>query len=205
MASFHLHSPRRPWIGLTGFPGSGKNSLAEILVKKHGFTAVSFADPIREALLGLDPIVDIEKYDRQMALFPYERLSWLVETYGWEQAKRDYPDVRRLLQNFGTESIRSLDPQFWIRLAVAKAEEADGPVCFTDTRFPNEVEAIRRRGGILVRVERPGYGAVNDHSSESALEEEKAELVVLNVGDVTELVEHASTVALITSTIGTSK
>lgn len=202
MTSYHLHSPPRPWIGLTGFPGTGKNALAEILVAEHGFTSIAFADPIREALLGLDPIVDVEKDDRQMVLFPYQRLSWLVETYGWDEAKRTYPDVRRLLQNMGTESIRALDSGFWVRLAMQKAMEVDGPVCFTDTRFENEVEAIRRQGGILVRVERPGYGAVNDHISESALDNEKAELVVLNVDGLEELKEHASTVALITHSLG---
>ncbi|MDP5128626.1 MAG: hypothetical protein NWP37_02495, partial [Pontimonas sp.] len=78
---------------------------------------------------------------------------------GWEEAKRSYPDVRRLLQNLGTEAIRALDPGFWVRIAMKKALEADGPVVFIDTRFPNEIDAIRRQGGILVRVERPGCGA----------------------------------------------
>ena len=86
MNSYHRHSPPRPWIGLTGYPCSGKNALADVLVAEHGFTSIAFADPIREALLGLDPIVDVEKYDRQMVLFPYQRLSWLVSDA--------YPDER---------------------------------------------------------------------------------------------------------------
>lgn len=202
MDTYHRHSRPLPWIGLTGYPGSGKNALAEVLVAEHGFTSIAFADAIREALLGLDPIVDIEKDDGQMVLLPYQRLSWLVNGVGWEEAKRSYPDVRRLLQNLGTEAIRALDPGFWVRIAMKKALEADGPVVFTDTRFPNEIDAIRRQGGILVRVERPGFGPVNSHSSESALDDEKAELVVLNVGPKHELIEHTSTVALITSQIG---
>jgi len=32
MDSYHRHSPPLPWIGLTGYPGSGKNALAEVLV-----------------------------------------------------------------------------------------------------------------------------------------------------------------------------
>lgn len=204
MNSYHRHSPPRPWIGLTGFPGSGKNALADVLVAEHGFTSIAFADPIREALLGLDPIVDVEKYDRQMVLLPYQPLSWLVENYGWDEAKRSYPDVRRLLQNMGTEAIRALDPDFWVRIAMQKATQADGPVVFTDTRFQNEVDSIRRQGGILVRVERPGFGPVNDHISESDLAHEKAELVVLNVGPEHELEGHARTVATIISQIGAS-
>lgn len=204
MAAFHLHSPPRPWIGLTGFPGSGKNALAEILVAEHGFTSVAFADPIRDALLGLDPIVEFDPTEGQASLFPHQRLSSVIAELGWEQAKRTVPDIRRLLQNLGTESIRALDPTFWVRIAINKATKVNTPVCFTDTRFPNEIEAIRRHGGILVRVERPGFGAVNDHQSETALANEKAELVVLNVGDSSELIEHANTVATIVNQIGAS-
>ena len=204
MNTHHLHSPPRPFAGLTGFPNTGKDVLGQALVKNHGFTVVRIADPIREALEGLDPIVEFDPTEGQASLFPYQRLSQVVNDLGWETAKRTVPDIRRLLQNFGTESIRALDPGFWIRIALKKAEEVGGPVVFTDVRFPNEAEAIRRYGGILVRVERPGYGAVNDHASESALENVKPELIVLNVGPKRELEEHAKTVATILSQIGAS-
>ena len=34
-------------IGVAGLAGSGKNAVAEILVKKYGFAMVSFADPLK--------------------------------------------------------------------------------------------------------------------------------------------------------------
>lgn len=202
MKSFHLHSPPKPYLGLSGPPASGKDEIGQVLANKHGFTIVRIADPIREALEGLDPIIEVEPTEGQGTLFPYQRLSQVIAELGWDRAKRTIPDVRRLLQNFGTESIRALDVDFWIRSAMRKAADVDGPVVFTDVRFPNEVEAIRRQGGILARVERPGFGPVNDHSSESALDDVKPELVILNVGTKRDLEDHADTVATIISQIG---
>lgn len=199
-ASHHLHSPRARWIGLTGFAGSGKSTLARHLVEEHDFLEVSFADPIRDALINLDPLVDTSISSDQMTLTAPERLSSVITfAGGWDAAKRSFPDVRRLLQRLGTEAIRSLDPDFWVRVALRKAHSTDRPVVFPDVRFENEIEAIRSRGGIIGRVERPGIGPVNAHTSETGLTTHPADLAVLNVGDVDQMSEHASIVASIVS------
>ena len=52
----------------------------------------------------------------------------------------------------------------------------------TDVRFPNEAAYIRQRGGLLVRVTRPGTGPVNGHESESALDNEDFDVHILNDG-----------------------
>lgn len=44
-------------VGLEGHKRSGKDALASRLVERHGFTRVAFADPIRDVLLGVDPVV----------------------------------------------------------------------------------------------------------------------------------------------------
>lgn len=53
----------------------------------------------------------------------------------------------------------------------------------TDTRFPNEADAIKQKGGILIRVTRLGVGPVNDHPSETALDDYDEDYVVSNVKD----------------------
>ena len=38
-------------IGVVGFIGSGKGTVADILVEKHGFVKLSFADAVKDASL----------------------------------------------------------------------------------------------------------------------------------------------------------
>ena len=40
----------------------------------------------------------------------------------------------------------------------------------SDMHYRNEAQAIRHRGGVLIRIERPGVGPINDHISEHDLD-----------------------------------
>ena len=46
-------------IGLTGVAQSGKDTAAKVLIKKHGFRRIGFADKVRDCLLALNPLVYI--------------------------------------------------------------------------------------------------------------------------------------------------
>ena len=60
--------------------------------------------------------------------------------------------------------------------------------------FPNEAEEIRKRGGILIRIERKGSGA-GDHISETALDDyDKWNMVIFNDYDLDTLKEQAKTI-----------
>ncbi|MFD5504608.1 hypothetical protein ACFWJS_33695 [Streptomyces sp. NPDC127061] len=141
---------------------------------------MSFADPLREASLKLDPIIDVETSEYGVCEL---RLSEVVGSHGWEHAK-ETPEVRRILQHMG-QGVRDLDPDFWIRQALRKvgdAEEIGLPCVVTDVRYPNEVETLRRRGFHLVCVQRPGVEPVNTHISETAVTPDDADELLLNGG-----------------------
>jgi hypothetical protein len=77
---------------------------------------------------------------------------------------------RWAMQSLGTEWGRNLiGPDLWIRAWQAAVDrvQAGQPVVADDVRFPNEVEAIRKRGGLVIRVVRPGVGVRVEHESES--------------------------------------
>jgi hypothetical protein len=68
----------------------------------------------------------------------------------------------------------------------------------TDTRFPNEMEAVKDKGGITIRVNRPNpKGIVDDfinseqnlHLSETALDNHEFDYVIDNSGNIEELIE----------------
>ena len=100
-------------IGLSGYARSGKDTVAALLVKDHDFKAISFAKPMRDALEALNPYVSDEK-----GKYPAP-LKTVLAQYGWENAKTSVyaKDLRRLLQNFGTEVGRSqFGEDFWVDL-----------------------------------------------------------------------------------------
>lgn len=144
--------------------------MAAVLAN-HGFERISFADAIRDALYTLDPYVT-----EGSGL----RLSTLVDTLGWDAVKVQYPEVRRLLQVFGTEVAREQwDDQFWVNLGFSKMRP-EGRYVITDVRFPNEAEAVKQHGGELWRVDRPGIGPVNNHASDNHISQIEVDAVVKN-------------------------
>jgi len=175
-------------IGMSGRKRSGKDTFAARLVAEHGFTRVAFADPMREMALALDPYVDLQGF----------RLSELIDAYGWELAKEQFPEVRRTLQRLGTEAGRDvLGESLWVDAAMRKVDAlraAGTPVVVTDVRFPNEAEAIDGAGGYLLRVERPGLPEGDLHESETALDTwTQFDGVVGNNRDIADLERQADT------------
>ena len=168
-------------IGLSGYAGSGKDEVAKILVHK-GFERVAFADGVRDCLYALNPRV----------MHPESGLQWdlraLVVSKGWDRIKW-YPEVRGLLQRMGVEAGREMFEQdCWITKLNEKFFTFDeDDIVIPDVRFPNEREWIMDNGGEVWRVTRPGYGPVNKHSSETALDTYFFDAAVKNDGTLDDL------------------
>jgi hypothetical protein len=157
-----------PWIGLTGRMAAGKDyTFRELYNIDNVFERVSFADQVRQEL---DELLE----PRNPNLF-YE--------------KPYSPEIRALLQFWGTDYRRREDPDYWIKAAVGYAERvaADGMVpVFTDVRFPNEADAIRTRGGAIIRLKamehtRHARGATyGSHLSETAMDDYEEDFSLWN-------------------------
>jgi hypothetical protein len=81
--------------------------------------------------------------------------------------------VRRLLQWWGTEYRRAQDPDYWTKAWGRRAEQYDLArihILVDDVRFMNELNVIRAHGGLIVKIERPGFLGANNHSSETSLD-----------------------------------
>jgi len=168
-------------VGMSGYARSGKDTAAAAL-SALGFERRAFADALKTSLYRLSPLVpDGDEYSR---------LSTVVDAEGWERAK-SRTEVRALLQRLGTQAGRMvLGDDIWVDTALRDLPER---TVFTDARFQNEADAIRSRHGIVIRIERPGVGPVNDHPSETGLEGYPFDAMVQNDGTVDEL--HAKVAA----------
>lgn len=176
-------------IALMGRAGSGKDTVGRRLVRSWAFTRVAFADPLKEMALRIDPVV---KYEPAGYGPVPVRLADVVNRWGWEEAKRRSPEIRRTLQRMG-QAVRRQDPNYWVALAMDKVAVADVwnlPVVVTDVRHVNECEALKSRGFTLVRVNRPGAPDLGEnarHKSETDLDAYPADLTVSNTGTLAEL------------------
>jgi hypothetical protein len=160
-------------IGLSGYAQTGKDTIADYLIKNYGFTRVAFADPIRKALYSLNPNINIA----DMRGVP---LASSVDGMGWDSVKVFSPDARELLQRMGTEVGREIfGENFWVNQAMKKAQEHDR-VVFTDVRYPNELAAILEASGTVWRVIKDDVEAVNRHPSETALDDYIFEYIIFN-------------------------
>lgn len=191
MPIFRATNPT-PIIGISGRMRAGKDTVAKILIKQ-GFTKVAFADPLREALEALDPWIIPNHEERE---YPGSGmggafLSTLRATHSWEDLKNSpwSDEVRRLMQRFGTEVGRdTFDPGFWVdRWASAISKLDTLRVVSPDTRFSNEADAIKRRGGFVLEVQRPDLarGVNSEHVSETNLPEPTH--VIVNDGTLADL------------------
>lgn len=167
-------------LAISGTARAGKDTVADYLVKHHGYTKMSFADPMREALYKLNPLVrTIEG--------TIVHLAQLVDTAGWENTKEITNDLRVLMQRLGTEVGREMFGQdFWVNLALSKVSP-NQRVVFSDCRFQNEANAVKAVGGEIWRVERPGFAAANDHISEHDLDEYFFEFIFENKSSLDDL------------------
>jgi hypothetical protein len=159
-------------IGLGHVKQSGKDTAANALVTWKAanpfaprFRKVAFADALRAVALGADPIIDGPRPGLGVL-----RLSDVItpNSESWEEAKKAFPEVRRFLQALGTEGVRNnLGSDVWVRALFDHVGLGEN-VVIPDVRYVNEAEAIKARGGIVVRIDRPGHVA-SGHLSETAL------------------------------------
>lgn len=131
-------------IGLTGRAGSGKDAVARILATQHGYSRMSFAEPIKRGLNSMFGIQASVFEDRSLKEKP---IDWIGHS------------PRYLMQTLGTEWARHMvNEDIWIRVAaqlLAQHRRLGGPVCIVDVRYSNEAAWVRGQGGDLWHIARP--------------------------------------------------
>ena len=139
-------------IGICGFIGSGKDTIADYLVNIHQFRRESFANTLKDA------VSQVFGWDRDM-LEGRTRQSreWRERVDPWWAKRLNMPDLtpRWVLQHWGTEVCRrAFHDDIWIAALENKLRNSQDDIVISDCRFPNEIKSIKAAGGIVVRVAR---------------------------------------------------
>ena len=79
--------------------------------------------------------------------------------------------VREVLQCVGTDMFRAMYKNVWVDACLRQIEQ-DAPelALISDARFPNEVRAVQKQGGVVIGLSRNPYKKSDKHSSETAVE-----------------------------------
>lgn len=145
-------------IGLTGHKGAGKDEVAKLLAE-HGYERIALADPLKA----------------------------IATVIGWDGDKSEKLPChhcgmlqgRQLLQVLGTEGVREhISSEAWLTAAERLLGQHER-VVVADIRFLNEATWVRRLGGRIWRVLRPGYHG-DGHASEREQDAIRADLSLLN-------------------------
>lgn len=174
-------------IGLSGYARSGKNAVGQILEDELGFRQESFAQALKNVAAEINPLLP-EPY---RGLIPGATLplSKHFLRYGdWDAVKENVPAAREFLQRLGVACRDQIGPDVWVdALARRLRTHPSARYVITDVRFPNEANFITAQGGQVWRIERPGTGPVNDHSSETALDSYRCDRIIINDGTLADL------------------
>lgn len=160
-------------IAFAGRKQSGKSSASKFLkdeyyrIFEHDFSEqynyeyYSFADLLKKVcvdILGLTP----------------------EQCYGTDDQKNELVNcqwngkqlsAREVMQTIGSEWFRTMQPNVWADATIRKIQKDKVDLAIIDDcRFPNEVEAIKRAGGVVIKLNRNLYDS--NHISEVSLEED---------------------------------
>ncbi len=139
-------------IGICGFIGSGKDTVADYLVNFHEFRRESFASTLKDAVSA------VFGWDRTMLEGrTKEAREWREQVDPWWAARLDMPTLtpRWVLQYWGTEVCRKgFHDDIWIASLENKLRNSKDHVVISDCRFPNEIQSIRNAGGKIIWIKR---------------------------------------------------
>jgi hypothetical protein len=202
-------------IGVFGYAGSGKDTVGKLIQYNMSRSRIPIEELIEdysnnEWWMEEQSGWEIKKWAGKLKYIASIITGIPVEKFEDQEFKKTNlgPEwgmtVRDLLQILGTEAMRDgLHKNVWVNALMADykihsehfndiangRETGDGYPnwIITDTRFPNEAQAIKDKGGMVIKVDRPGVGPVNGHPSEDALKDYNFDYVIHNDGSINDL------------------
>jgi hypothetical protein len=149
-------------IGVCGFIGSGKDTIADYLTNVHEFRRESFANTLKDA------VAQVFGWDRTMLEGRTKQArEWREQVDTWWADRLNMPDLtpRLMLQLWGTEVCRKgFHDDIWIAILENKLRTSSDNIVISDCRFPNEIKSIKNAGGAVIRVTRGPEPDWYDHA-----------------------------------------
>ncbi len=212
-------------IGINGRIGHGKDTVGRIIQYltseyRDKYDFVEWRDRVENYGSNTYSPFEIKKYAGKLKTIASLLTGVPAEKFEDQEFKKQKMPkgwgmtYRTFLQRLGTEAMRDgLHTNVWVNalfsdyVSVVKEWDEFGNDTvveypnwiITDMRFPNEMEAVKERGGISIRVNRQTYKNPKEvtveyietinHSSETALDSETFDYTIDNNNTIEELIE----------------
>jgi len=166
-------------IAICGFQGSGKDTLADILVNKHCFIKFSFAHATK------DVVSSLFGWDRMMleGNTPEYRDKRNIVDIWWSE-KLGIPNFtpRMALQMIGTDLFRKkFFDEIWVSIVERKIiENIDKNIVISDCRFPNEINMVKKYGAKLIHIYRKLPHCFYDYKNDKECDNKYTEILKLH-------------------------
>lgn len=192
-------------IGISGKKRHGKDMVSAYLAS-HGVRRIAFAD-------------ELKRYAMQLWDLSFEQM------YGGDDVREVVDErwgvtPRFIMQQFGTQVGRSVHKDTWVRKALRLIDSAyrgetvllpdlearefreftfaPGEAALwsiPDARFPDEANAVRAKGGVVIKVVRPSIVSTDTHASETEVDNVVEDHLVVNDGTLDDLRARVALVA----------
>lgn len=149
-------------IAIVGKMYAGKTTLADALVRHHGYTKVAMAGPLKQlALLAYgENVVKDKEY----------------ATTDLDSGEVTFKSGRAILQGIG-QSIKQVDRDIWLKIFIGDTGQmAREPYVVDDVRFGFEAEYLRANGWAIVKTQTPDWTRIQRAKSSTGRQPTKAEL-----------------------------
>jgi len=155
-------------IAFAGRKQSGKTSSCEFVKNLFETSHLgqgqiyNFADPLKQLCINVLGLTYSQCYGTD------DDKNDLVDCY-WPGMDQQMT-AREVMQHLGTDMFRKLQQNVWSAATIRLIEkEKPDMALIADCRFPNEVDAVKNAGGIVIKLNRNLYEST--HTSEIALDD----------------------------------
>jgi hypothetical protein len=129
-----------------------------------------FADSLKDMSASLFSLKIENLYGTDKQKNAKTKIQW--EDLPTQEKKSGYLTYREFLEYFGTSIVRKIKNDAWVNTTITKIfNENSNLAIIPDVRFPNEVQAIKDNGGIVIRLTRNVCKSTVE--CESALDKDK--------------------------------
>lgn len=153
-------------IAFAGRKQSGKTTCSEAICNYYfgagvgECTVYNFADPLKKDIcMNILGLTYDQCYGSDMDKNTTTHIVWEGQNL----------TAREVMQVVGTDLFRNMYNNVWVDSTIKKIQlEKPDLALIADCRFPNEVEAVKKAGGLVIKLNRNPYNS--NHASETALD-----------------------------------
>lgn len=169
-----------PLIALKGAKSAGKDTLAALMVQHLGYERQAFADSLKRAtargILVAFPGLDMTE-EAVLEYLEHSKRQDPSSQEGW---------ARPVLQGLGMAGRDLMGRNHW----TDRVRFVNG-VVITDLRLPDEAAIVKKVGGLIWHIDRPGLSSVDDHVTETALRGIPSDAIIVNDGSPERMLDRA--------------